>query len=201
MERLKLKEADARISQLNIVLMGLPGSGKSALVNSITPRPNYISLGEITRTELQTDSELARRIRSQFAHANPWSADFVVSIVVPHILKTKDTGFVLDGLPRQKSEAESLVSWASDNGIRIDLALYLDVREDIALQRIYQRSNKGRLETPDHYRTRFLTYLEQRGQLSNIIDSYSIRSLSIDTSDIPVDEVKNRLLEFVALNF
>jgi adenylate kinase family enzyme len=108
---------------------------------------------------------------------------------------------VLDGLPRQNSEAESLVSWTSNNEVRIDLALYLDVREDVALQRISQRSNKGRLETPDHYKTRFLTYLEQRDQLSTVIDSYAVRSLSIDTSDIPVDEVKNRLLAFVALNF
>ena len=196
-----LREAESKISQLNIILMGLPGSGKSTLVNNIIPRPNYISLGEITRTELQTDSELARQIQSQFAHTNPWSADFVVSIVAPHILKMKDTGFVLDGLPRQKSEAESLVSWASNNEVRIDLALYLDVREDIALQRISQRSNKGRLETLDHYRTRFLTYSEQRHQLSTVIDSYAVRSLSIDTSDIPVDEVKNRLLAFIALNF
>lgn len=153
MERLKLKEAEVKISRLNIVLMGLPGSGKSTLVDSITPKPNYISLGKITRAELQTNSKLARQIQSQFEHINPWSADFVVSIVAPHILKTKDTGFVLDGLPKQRSKAESLVSWTSNNGVRIDLALYLDVREDIGLQRISQRSNKGRLETSDHYRT------------------------------------------------
>jgi len=201
MERLKLKEAERRISLLNIVLMGLPGSGKSTLRNNITPRPNYISLGEIARKELQTDSELAEQIRSQFKHTNPWPANFVLSIVAPHILRAKNNGFVLDGLPRQKSEAESLVSWSYTNKVKIDLALYLDVREDVALQRISQRNNKSRLETSGHYRARFLTYLEQRDQFSAIIDSYSVRSLSIDTSDISVDEVKNKLLEFITSNF
>jgi ABC-type proline/glycine betaine transport system ATPase subunit len=34
MGKLKLKEIEARISRLNIILMGLPGSGKSTLVNN-----------------------------------------------------------------------------------------------------------------------------------------------------------------------
>lgn len=52
MERLRLQETEAKICRLNIILMGLPGTGKSTLVNSLEPKPNYISLGEITRAEL-----------------------------------------------------------------------------------------------------------------------------------------------------
>lgn len=116
MERLKLQEAEAKISRLNIILMGLPGSGKSTLVGSIEPKPNYIALGEITRAELQTDSYLANQIRSQFEHSKPWSADFVVSMVAPRVLRAKDIGFILDGLPRQKKEAEKLILWAGRLG-------------------------------------------------------------------------------------
>jgi len=94
-----------------------------------------------------------------------------------------------------------LVSWAKEKGVRIDLALYLDVREDVALQRVSLRSNEGGLETQEHYRTRVLTYLEQRDQFAAIVDCYAQKSFAIDTSDISVKEVKLRLLEFVASNF
>lgn len=117
MERLKFEEAEAKISQINIVVMGLLGAGESTLVNSIKPKLNYISLGEITRRELQADSDLSRQIRAQFEHNNSWSADFVISVVAPHILKVKDIVFILDGLPRQKSKAEGLVAWARRNGV------------------------------------------------------------------------------------
>lgn len=201
MEKLRLQEAEAKISRINILLLGLPGAGKSTLVDSIQPRPNCISLGEITRAELQKDSELSKQLRVQFKHNNSWPADFVVSLVAPYILEAKDVGFVLDGLPRQKSEAEELIAWTIRNDVRLDLALYLDVREDVALQRIFQRNSSGRLETQEHYRRRIQTYLDEKPSVSVIIDANVGRSLSIDTSDISPNEVKSKLIEFIASNF
>lgn len=183
-----------------MVLIGLPGTGKSTLVESIQPAPNYISLGEITRAELQTESELAREIRSHFTHHQPWPAEFVVRIVARHILRAKETGFVLDGIPRQKSEAAELVSWAARNDVEIDLTLYLGVEESIAFQRISQRRDR-RPESVEHYRTRIQTFLEQKDELLDIMFSYASKSFVIDTSSIPVYQVKELLVNFVASNF
>lgn len=86
----------------------------------------------------------------------------------------------------------------------IDLALYLAVRENIALQRVFLLTNEGRLETQEHYRTRVLTYLEQRSQFAAVVDSYAKRSFTLDTSNIsPVspEGIKLKLLEFVVNNF
>lgn len=202
-ERPRQSGIEKRFSELNIVIVGLPGSGKSSLMDSLSIKPNYLSLGEITRTELTTEGSMANAIRDKFQTTDPWPAKFVVDIVAPYLLRMRDErkGFVLDGVPRKTDEAVVLTQWAKSNELTIDFLLHLQVDPKMALERIRTRNNTGRLETIDHYMSRMKTYLVEEEEMLRVMRQASIQTLTINTDNNPPGFAKDLLLEFIASHF
>lgn len=202
MERLQSeKEIAQRIANLNMVLIGLPGSGKSTLVDNLgdSANINYIYLGGITRTELNNDTELSRDLKSLFQTNEPWPDEFVMSILEPHILESQD-GFVLDGIPRKESEAGTLVKWLDENDVDIDLVVVLDVEQDIAMSRIGARDNIRRLEKEGHYETRFAKWKQDRPAILETL-SEKADIFSINTNLYNERQVAEQVYNYVAVNF
>lgn len=119
-----------------IVLMGAPGVGKGTFSKMLRANHdfNYIETGAILRN-LPADSEIAKIVAR---------GDLVPDAELFKLLDTKITDeqdVLLDGFPRTKSQAQWLVENYSDKfNMRI---VYLDVPEDIILQRIQKRLNEG----------------------------------------------------------
>jgi adenylate kinase family enzyme len=202
-ERDKQREYEAKFATMNVVLFGLPGCGKTTLIEGLVTKPNYLSLGVITRQEVAQNGPMAEDIKAKFANSNPWNPDFVVDIIAPHIFEAQrmSLGFVLDGVPRNKSEAESLIAKVIRKGIHVDILLHLQVSEAIALQRIAQRDNSGRLETSEHYQQRIRKYLAEEDEILNLMKDISDYYLSIDTVQNPDIIVRQKLLKFVGKHF
>ncbi len=195
--------SEQKFANLNVILVGLPGSGKSSLIDSMLIKPNYLSLGEITRNEVAKRRPMATSIEEKFATDDPWPPEFVVGIVAPYILTAKEqgTGFVLDGIPRKSNEARTLVRWIKENGLNIDLVLHLHIDPKIALRRIATRSNAGRLETAAHYESRMRIYLKEEAEILRIMQLESMQNLTINTNDNPHGFAKQVLLSFVSDHF
>lgn len=196
----KYQEAEAKFAGLNVVLVGLPGSGKSSLMDSLSIAPNYLSLGDITRKELNSNGAMAEAIREKFKSVDPWPADFVIGIITSHLIKAKN-GFVLDGIPRKSSEASALIEWTATHNIPIDLLLHLQINPKITLDRIATRNNSGRLETAAHYESRMNAYLAEEEDMLEILKKGVKRSLTINTDNNPAGFAKSVLLDFVLDNF
>lgn len=202
-ERLASQEVEKRFTDLNVVVVGLPGSGKSTLIDSFSVKPNYITLGGITLETLKEGGALSDKIREKFETTSPWPAEFVMEILSPHILKAKenDSGFVLDGVPRKTSEAILLTQWLRKSEISVDLLLHLFVDTDMALKRISLRNCTGRLESQEHYQNRMKVYLAEERDILSIMQGNSMRSLTINTNVCTPESVKDQLIEFVAAKF
>lgn len=196
----KQPDLEAKFSRLNIVIVGLPGSGKSSLIESLSNKPNYLSLGDITRAELLNNGPMAEAIREKFQTTEPWPADFVIGIVAPHLLEAR-AGFVLDGVPRKASEAIALTNWSRVNAMTIDLLLHLQIDPEEALERIASRNNTGRLETTAHYESRMKSYLLEEEEMLQIMRDRSRESLTINTNNNPPGLARSLLLSFIASNF
>ncbi len=186
-ERLKELEIEERFAELNVIITGLPGSGKTSLINSLSVKLNYISLGDITRAELTADSQIGNAIRTGFQTLEPWPANFVISIVTPHLIRARNEGrgFILDGVPRKASEAVALTQWTQANELPIDPLLGLQIEPRIALERIAMRDNAGRLETIGHYETRMRVYLAEEEEMLRIMREAAKESLIINTDNNP----------------
>ena len=202
-ELIKSTELENKFVKLNVVIIGLPGSGKSSLMNSLSIKPNYLSLGDITRFALTTEAPLAKAIREIFQTSEPWPAEFVMDIISPYLLtaRANNMGFVLDGIPRKVDEAKILTDWAFRNEMDLDLVLHLQIDPEKAIQRIVGRDNSGRLETMAHYANRISKYLAEEEEMLVIMQKNSRKILTINTDNNPPGFAKFQLLDFIRCNF
>lgn len=123
------------------VICGPQGSGKGTQSELIC-RDNdlvHISIGEIFRWNVAHHTKLAARIK-RITDAGLLVPDEIVEKVVRDRLDQHDWnyGFVLDGFPRTRSQAEYLFeNW------NLDKVIYLDIPDDIVFERVMYRAKMG----------------------------------------------------------
>ncbi len=120
----KLKDA---VRGKKILLFGPPGSGKGNRSRDLEALGLiHVSSGIALRAKVKEDqeSELSKNASSYMERGELVPDEIIVPIIMDHLSQEKcqKNGFVLDGFPRTKAQAEALFS-----KIKIDLALYLDV--------------------------------------------------------------------------
>ncbi len=127
---------------MNIVLLGAPGSGKGTMAQKLAVQLNIpqISTGDIFRKNLKEETPLGLQIKSIMA-AGQLVPDEITIEIVKNRLAEPDcaNGYILDGFPRSLVQAEALDSFQN-----IDVAVNLDVDEDIIVKRL-----SGRRFCPD----------------------------------------------------
>lgn len=129
--------AGVRAPAQRVIIMGPPGSGKSTVGGAVAASMGVplISTGDLLRDEVARGTELGRKAKP-FLDSGQYAPDDVVSEALRHRLAVPDAagGFVLDGYPRTKSQAQGI-----DNLSTIDKVLYLDLPADESLARIANR--------------------------------------------------------------
>ena len=123
------------------VICGPQGSGKGTQSERLCSDYDFvhISIGEIFRWHVAQHTKLAARIR-RITDAGLLVPDEIVEDVVRHRLDQHDWnyGFVLDGFPRTRSQAEYLFeNWD------IDRVIYLDIPDDVVFGRVMHRAKMG----------------------------------------------------------
>jgi len=120
---------------MNIVLLGIQGSGKGTLVLELEKHIDFslISVGLLLREEIATGSELGKYISSVIDKGNLLDTKTVMNVIDEKLKQTKDIN-IFDGFPRNKEQAEEL-----DKIAKVDLVIYLNLPKEIAKQRILNR--------------------------------------------------------------
>jgi adenylate kinase len=127
---------------MKIVLLGAPGAGKGTqgVVLSRSYKVPHISTGDILREAVKNGTSLGKKAKS-FMDKGELVPDEVVTGIVVERLGQKDarSGYILDGFPRTLKQAEDLDKELKGISSGIDMVLYFEIPEEVAIGRLTGR--------------------------------------------------------------
>ena len=127
----------------NVILLGPAGAGKSSQVAQIHLSKNCdpITLGSILRAARFLHSPLGKRLKPLLDAGHLIDDETANTIVFAHILEVPaGRGFILDGYPRNATQAKELKKFLHLNKITITAIIELDVSDEMASERIHIHS-------------------------------------------------------------
>ncbi|CAA6800261.1 MAG: Adenylate kinase (EC [uncultured Thiotrichaceae bacterium] len=127
---------------MRIVLLGAPGSGKGTQAQRLTKLYNIpqISTGDLLRAAVASGSELGVRAKTAMDAGNLVSDDIVLGMIKERIQEEDaQNGFILDGFPRNLSQAASLDALLGEVDQPIQAGLLIDVDFEVLMKRLTGR--------------------------------------------------------------
>ena len=123
---------------MRVILFGSPGSGKGtqAMLLADFLGVRKISLGDILREEVKKNSNLGQEVKS-YMERGALVSDALVSRVVEE--SVNNSGFLLDGYPRNLDQAKKLEEILTRKNSNIDRVIYLDIDEQTIVDRLSKR--------------------------------------------------------------
>lgn len=214
---------------MRIVMLGAPGSGKGTQAKMLEAEFGFpqVSTGDLLRAAVAAGTELGRRAKAVMDAGDLVSDDIMLGMIEER-LEAPDAaaGYVLDGYPRNRKQAEDLERVLEGLGQRIDSAVLMDVPFEILMKRLTGRrtcSKTGKLlnvyfspqaeidacleaggellqrddDNEDTIRNRLEVYEQQTAPL---VEYYRERALlRTIAADGTVDDVQGRLRETLGL--
>lgn len=128
---------------MRLVLLGPPGAGKGtqAKVLSNNLHIPHISTGDIFREVKESGSELGKKLDGYMEQGVLVPDEIVNQIVIEGLNRddVKEAGFILDGYPRTRPQAEVLDRALGGMGVNLDLVIYMKTSKKKILSRLTGR--------------------------------------------------------------
>jgi len=141
----------------HLLFLGAPGAGKGTQAELLSKSNSYLHLstGELLRKEIEMNTSLGIQVKDIMNRGELVSDELVLKIVRQNLVKD-NKGWILDGFPRNLSQADSLNDVLTEINQPLEVVFYLDIPEEVLIKRLLLRGRKD--DTEDTIRTRVAIY-------------------------------------------
>ena len=186
---------------MNIILFGPPGAGKGTQAQVLVDDFGLVQLstGDMLREARESGTELGDKVKHIMDAGHLVSDDIVVGIIAERIDQPDCVnGFILDGFPRTRPQAEALDHMLEEKGLKLDAVIMIDVPDEELFRRIDTRAKETDGARPDdtpevlqrrldvyHQQTApVLPYYEQKGMLKTVDGLKTVGSVTARIKEI-----------------
>jgi adenylate kinase len=127
------------MSELNLVLLGPPGSGKGTQGERLQADLElpYWATGDILRAAVREGTELGRAAKGYMDRGDLVPDEVIVGMIGQRIDSSEAAdGFILDGFPRTAPQAEALAAKLEELGRELTTVLLIDVDDEEVVRRL-----------------------------------------------------------------
>ncbi|MEY9993561.1 adenylate kinase [Streptomyces sp. V4I8] len=127
---------------MRIVLVGPPGAGKGTQAAFLAKNLSipHISTGDLFRANISQQTELGKLAKSYMDAGNLVPDEVTIGMAKDRMEQPDaEGGFLLDGFPRNVSQAEALDEMLQSESMKLDAVLDLEVPEEEVVKRIAGR--------------------------------------------------------------
>jgi len=127
------------VSQLNLILLGPPGSGKGTQGETLREDLElpYYATGDILRGAVRDGTELGKTAKEYMDRGDLVPDDVIVGVIAERLEKPEaNDGFILDGFPRTVPQAEALDRKVEELGRSLTAAILIEVSDEEVVRRL-----------------------------------------------------------------
>lgn len=130
------------MAELNLILLGPPGAGKGTQAERLQQdfALAHISTGDMLRAQVAAGTELGAEAK-RYMDAGELVPDEVILGMIAARISEQDAreGFLLDGFPRNVSQADALAETLAESVRRLTAVLLIEVPDDEVVRRLAGR--------------------------------------------------------------
>ena len=164
----------------HLLFLGAPGAGKGTQAELLSQIYSYLHLstGEMLRKEIEMNTDLGMQVKGIMNKGQLVSDQLVLEIVQKNLSINK-SGWILDGFPRNLSQANALNEVLNTINQPLEIVFYLDIPEDVLIERLLKRGRKD--DNKDTIKTRLKIYKKNTEPLIEYYENlYLLKYINAD---------------------
>ncbi len=126
----------------NIIFLAPPAAGKGTLSEMFVEKYGYghISTGDLLREEVSAGTELGKEAEGLMKAGKYVPDELILKLIENRISKPDcENGYILDGFPRTKVQAEKYDELLENLGKDLGVVIYIDINKETAMKRACSR--------------------------------------------------------------
>ncbi len=181
---------------MNIILFGAPGVGKGTQAAILAERLGipHISTGAIFREAIAAGKPIGVEVKRYLDQGILVPDEVTTAVAIDALNETRcANGFILDGYPRNASQAQALADALNVVGKSVDRVIYLTAPIDELVERMLKRGRAD--DTEEVIRTRFDVYTNETAPVLNY---FRQADHVIEVNGVgEIEEVHQRILDAI----